>query len=91
MNQNISVKKKSGVIAREADQKIIILDPKEGSVYTLNDTAAYIWKFLHKKRSVSEILKKIADDFEVPESKIRKDVINFIQKGIKNKLLQKSN
>lgn len=90
MKQDLVVKKMRRIVSREVEDKIIILDPQEGNVFTFNNTAAHIWKFLYKKRAITEIVKKISVDFDIPENQIQKDVAAFIQEGIKNKLLKKS-
>jgi len=90
MNQNLVIKKMGRIVSREVEDKIIILDPQEGNVYTFNNTAAHIWKFLYKKRALSEIVKKISIDFDIPEDQIQKDVSAFIREGIRNKLFKQS-
>lgn len=88
MNSKTFVKRKNALVVRSAGEKIIILDPKRGAVYTLNYIATKIWRYLYKKRSIGEIVQKITSEFKIPTEKAQKDILDFIKKGEDNKLLQ---
>jgi len=48
------------------------------SVYTLNETGAFIWDLIDGNRNVKEISNSVKDEFEVDESTAMADVQNFI-------------
>lgn len=91
MNDKTVIKRNNTVVARSVGEKIIILDPKRGAVYTLNYSSAKIWKYLYKKRSIRDIVQKIVHDFKIPTEKAKKDILDFIKEGVRRKLFQISN
>ena len=50
------------------------------SVYTLNETGAFIWEHLDGKRDLNEIILKLTGEYEIDEPTAREDVLNFIDR-----------
>jgi len=50
------------------------------SVYTLNETGAFIWEQIDGKRDLNEIILKLTGEYEIDESTAREDVLNFIDR-----------
>jgi len=48
------------------------------SVYTLNETGAFIWEQINGKRNVEEIISLLTDEYEIDNSKAEEDVFSFI-------------
>jgi len=48
------------------------------SVYTLNETGAFIWEQINGKRNVEEIISLLTDEYEIDNSKAEDDVFLFI-------------
>jgi hypothetical protein len=48
------------------------------SVYTLNDTGAFIWGLFDSSRSVSQIQDKVIEEFEVEPRRAQDDVREII-------------
>lgn len=44
---------------------------------TLNDTGAFIWKFLQEEHTKEELLAAMLEDFEVDEACAREDIEGF--------------
>ena len=49
------------------------------SVYTLNDTAAFIWEHIDGKRSVGDIIKVVTAEYDIDMSSAEADVLSFIE------------
>ena len=49
------------------------------SVYTLNETGAYIWENINGKRSVEEIISAVTTEYEIDNETASKDVFSFIE------------
>ncbi len=45
---------------------------------TLNDTGAFIWKFLQEEHTKEELLAAMLEEFEVDEACAREDIEGFI-------------
>ena len=44
---------------------------------TLNDTGAFIWKFLQEEHTKEELLAAMLEEFEVDEACVREDIEGF--------------
>ena len=48
------------------------------SVYTLNETGAFIWEHINGKRNVEEIIIALISEYEIDEASAKEDVFSFI-------------
>jgi hypothetical protein len=48
------------------------------SVYTLNETGAFIWEQIDGKRSVAEIITELTKEYEIDQQNAESDVFAFI-------------
>ena len=48
------------------------------SVYTLNETGAFIWEQIDGKRSVEEIIAAVTEEYEIDNKSASEDVFSFI-------------
>ena len=48
------------------------------SVYTLNETGAFIWEHIDGKRSVEEIIDELTNEFDIDKQNAESDVLTFI-------------
>lgn len=59
--------------------KTILLEPKKGKYYRLNETASFIWDYCDGTRSAKEIAQILQKKFHIKNStNIEKDVIKAI-------------
>jgi hypothetical protein len=49
------------------------------SVYTLNETGAFIWEQIDGKRSVEEIISELTSEYDIDKQKAEADVFDFIE------------
>jgi len=49
------------------------------SVYTLNETGAFIWEHINGKRSVEELIGALTTEYEIDNDTASKDVYLFIE------------
>jgi hypothetical protein len=50
------------------------------SVFTLNETGAFIWELIDGKRDVEAIIEELEKEYETDEATAREDVLNFLEK-----------
>ena len=48
------------------------------SVYTLNETGAFIWEQINGKRTLGEIIIKVTSEYDIDKDSASKDVFDFI-------------
>jgi hypothetical protein len=56
----------------------IVLNPKEGDFFKLNEVGALILENLDGQQSTDDLVKKVVEAFEVEEAQAVKDVNDFI-------------
>ena len=49
------------------------------SVYTLNETGAFIWELIDGKRNVEEIITEMITDYDIDKKSAEEDVFSFIE------------
>ena len=49
------------------------------SVYTLNETGAFIWDQIDGKRNLQEIIAALTDEYDIDMHSAEKDVFSFIE------------
>jgi hypothetical protein len=49
------------------------------SVYTLNETGAFIWDRIDGKKNVAEIITALTEEYDIDKQSAEKDVYSFIE------------
>lgn len=49
------------------------------SVYTLNETGAFIWEQIDGKRNVEEIINELTNEYDIDKQNAESDVFTFIE------------
>ena len=71
------------VVAREIEGDIVIVPLVAGigdaddELFTLNDTGKAIWKQLDGERTLGDVAKVLAQEFETPLAELQADVLGF--------------
>jgi hypothetical protein len=58
------------------------------SVYTLNETGAFIWEKINGKRNVDELIRALTAEYEIDKDTASKDVFLFIDNMSKYLIIQ---
>lgn len=48
------------------------------SVYTLNETGAFIWELINGKRNIEEIIERVTEEYNIDHDTAAEDVFSFI-------------
>ena len=48
------------------------------SVYTLNETGAFIWEQINGKRNIEEIISLLTEEYDIDNKKAEEDLFSFI-------------
>lgn len=72
---------------RTLDTEALVVDVKGGLLYPLNSVGARIWDLCDGARNVDEIIDVLAAEFAAPETTIRSDAIEFIERLADAKLV----
>ena len=84
MNLSEIHKKKKLFASRKVGDELILVPIKNNvadmnEIYTLSETAGFIWENLNEQSSENEIIKNITSEFDIDEPTARKDVNDFLE------------
>lgn len=84
MDNIIIYKKNPKIVARKSGDEYILVPITDNvanmeAVYTMNETAAFIWENIDGSRSIEEIAGLLSDEFEADKDTAMADVIELIE------------
>jgi hypothetical protein len=62
------------VLARPGESAIILLNPRNGEYYTLDEVGGQIWNLCDGAHTVAEMVAAISAEFDAPVTEIEADV-----------------
>jgi hypothetical protein len=48
------------------------------SLFTLNETGAFIWELIDGRRDINDITTRVAEEFDVSQAEAEKDILVFL-------------
>lgn len=72
----------------EMDGEVVLMSGQTGRYYSLAGTAAAIWKRLRTGTTVGALCAQLTSEYAVDEETCSRDVTEFIQTLLRNKLLR---
>ena len=75
----------SSVVTRKTGNEYILVPIANNiadmnSVFTLNETGAFIWELIDGKRDVEEIIEEMVKEYDIDETTAGEDVLSFLEK-----------
>jgi hypothetical protein len=80
-------------VAREIEGELIIvplaagIGDLEDELYTLNETGKDLWARLDGKRTLREIARGLAEEYEAPPGEIEEDVRGLVAELVRRRML----
>lgn len=68
-------------------ETVYVFDKKSGSSYLFENIGKDIWKMIHNKMYIKDIISLLLSHYDVPEHKLEEDVISFINEIIGEDLI----
>ena len=68
----------NGLMEREVDGEVLLLDTESNQIHQLNRTASLIWRKCLEGASAAEIARLVAENFDVEEHRVLDDVDRMI-------------
>jgi Coenzyme PQQ synthesis protein D (PqqD) len=81
------------VVSRQIEGELIIVPIRRGvgdlnSLYTLNPVGSVLWEFMTEGHSLSEMVQRICEEFEVTKTQAQEDIRQFLDSLLEEKLIQ---
>ena len=87
--KQIAYQRLTRVVSRKVKNNLVLLDPKLGKILTFNETAAKLWCFLWKPRTVDEMEELLLKEYAVSKKRLKQDLNEFITKMTRLGLIKK--
>jgi methyltransferase-like protein len=73
----------TGIVTRKTGSEYVLVPVTNNiadmnSVFTLNETGAFIWELIDGKRNLEEIINAVTEEYEIEKGSAEKDVFSFI-------------
>lgn len=75
------------VVFREVEGLVYILDPRNATIHTLNQTASFIWLRLKAGQTIGELTQAVMENFKVEEKKAKADIKDFVSEYLEEGFL----
>ncbi|MDP2939179.1 MAG: PqqD family protein [Candidatus Omnitrophota bacterium] len=78
---------KDSITYRIIDGEAVILNLDNGYYYSLNKTGTKIWNKINDGNNLNEILFSLKTEFQIPENKLKNDLLGLVKDLEKEKLV----
>lgn len=78
------------VYCRKIKNKWILLEKNKEYIRQLNDTGSLVWEIAKQGATIDEITSKIASLYQQPQEPVKNDVLEFVNKYLKEEFLIKT-
>ena len=86
-NIDMKIKRSDNTIWRVVDGEVVILLPDGHMLYALKGCGSRVWELIEEEKSISEIARKICDEYEVEPERASEDITEFINELAEMKLV----
>lgn len=81
---NSVVSQSPSIVTRKTGQEYVLVPIANNiadmnSVYTLNETGAFIWEQIDGKKSVMDLIEALIAEYEIDKETAARDVLTFIE------------
>ncbi len=71
--------KEKSILSHEIDDQVVLVLPLTGKVKVLNQVGAFIWDKIDGQTTLVELIKAVANTFDVEPQMAEQDVITFLK------------
>jgi hypothetical protein len=80
-----------GVLSRDLQGELVILDLKTGVYFGLDQVGTRIWHLLQEHQFLQEVLDSLVEEYEVTEAVCAHDLLGFVAKMLESGLVEVNN
>jgi Coenzyme PQQ synthesis protein D (PqqD) len=92
-SRQLRYKRNQDVVSRNIEGELVIVPIRSGvgdlnSLYTLNPVGSVLWEFMNEGHTLSEMVQRVCDEFEVSEAQAQPDIETFLDSLMAEQLIQ---
>ncbi len=86
--ENLAFKIRDGIIFRDLDDEVIIMDTNSGRYSGLNETGARIWTMIAESCNIRTIIETLCREYNANETLVMNETREFIQNLLAQELIE---
>lgn len=87
MNSKSIIERKQNIMASDMDGDIVMMNIETGKYYNLGKIGGLIWNMTEYATSISDLVDKLTNEFDVTKEQCEKDILPFLEKMLEQKLI----
>lgn len=87
-NNTMKVKPCEGAVWRIIDGEVVVLSPDDVSLHALTGCGGRVWELIEEGNTITDIVQRICDEYEVTPQIAKKDINEFVNKLVAMKLVE---
>ncbi len=76
------LRRRDGILAREVDRELVLLDTDSNHVHQLNETASFVWRQVEEAGSAEEISALLAETYSADPVILADDVKQILSRFV---------
>ena len=80
-----------GVLSRDLQGEMVVLDLKTGVYFGLDPVGTRIWHLVQEHQSLQKVLDSMVEEYEVGEAQCTQDLLSFVAKMLERGLVEVNN
>jgi len=80
LNNNTIISATSQQVSSSLGSETVILDLAKGEYFGLNEVGSRIWEFVQQRRTISEIMAMLENEFDAPREQLLADLQEFLSR-----------
>ena len=87
MTDNTLLSRREGLMAADMNGSAVMMDIMTGKYYNLGEIGGRIWALLEEPMTLTALIKKLTDEYDVSAERCRADMLPFLEKLLERGLL----
>jgi Coenzyme PQQ synthesis protein D (PqqD). len=87
LNSKSIIERKQNIMASDMDGDIVMMNIETGKYYNLGKIGGLIWNMTEYATSISDLVDKLTNEFDVTKEQCEKDILPFLEKMLEQKLI----
>jgi hypothetical protein len=83
-------RRKATVLTQGMTDKLVLLDPDQGTYYTLDPVGRRVWELLDGSRTIAEAVAVICQEYGAPPMTVEADIRDLLQELRRDSLLDEN-
>lgn len=91
ITKSMHIQRNPEIVSSEIDDEVVMMSINEGKYYGVDAIGSRIWQLLETPLSVTDLFRQLQTMFDVTETQLESDVLEFLADLENQKLIEISN